>query len=391
MTSSIPYISLFASTLGLRTALTLSANQWIYIWMGLELNMLSFIPIITAFSNNRETEAAIKYFLAQAIGSGLLLLGAFNKYIILELARFSPLSNEFSSIIILMAILIKLGAAPCHFWFPAVISKLSWPLCIILSTWQKIAPLIILNRTNVLGHSRIIIFIRGTGRIVGGIGGLNQSQLRPLLAYSSVGHLGWIIASPSLTVTISYLIIYSITSVAIISILWILSTSHWSPKLSISMITPAYSCSLLILTLSLAGLPPFLGFLPKWIILNSLSTTGASIIWPIILILGSSIQLYYYINLILSFYIKTNNYTISKKIIESSWPQAITLLSTVLLGLSPIIFILCAMTLLNQPQRHWNSLFYFWHLSRAFRNIYKSSYPGRARATWLFTRERSTI
>lgn len=83
--------------------------------MGLELNMLSFIPIITAFSNNRETEAAIKYFLAQAIGSGLLLLGAFNKYMILELARFSPLSNEFSSIVILMAILIKLGAAPCHF------------------------------------------------------------------------------------------------------------------------------------------------------------------------------------------------------------------------------------------------------------------------------------
>lgn len=348
MTSSIPYITLFSSTLIIRTIISLSANQWIYIWIGLELNLLSFIPLITAFSNNRETEAAIKYFLAQAIGSGLLLLGAFNKYIILEMYIKNPLSNQLSSIIILIALFIKLGAAPCHFWFPVVIRKLSWPICITLSTWQKIAPLIILSSSNIIPNSFIIIFLGSIGSVVGGIGGLNQTQLRPLLAYSSIGHLGWIVRSPSLSTTCSYFFIYSITTAAIILLLWFLSSNHWSPKISISIITPAYTFSLLILILSLAGLPPFLGFLPKWIVLSAILSSDFSIIWPLFLVIGSTIQLYYYLTLILSFFIKTRNYMLKPNLNLSSWPQILTLIRTLTLGLSPIIILLCAMTLFNK-------------------------------------------
>lgn len=349
MTSSIPYISLFSTTLIIRTFISLSANQWIYVWIGLELNLLSFIPLITAFSNNRETEAAIKYFLAQAIGSGLLLLGAFNKYIILELYNPNLLSTQFSSIIIIIALFIKLGAAPCHFWFPVVMRKLSWPLCIILSTWQKFAPLIILASSNISPNSSLIMILGSIGRLIGGIGGLNQTQLRPLLAYSSIGHLGWMIRSPSLSTIRAYFFIYSIITSSIILLLWILSTNHWSPKLSISVITPAYSFSLLILILSLAGLPPFLGFLPKWIILSSISTSNISILWPILLIIGSTIQLYYYLTLMLSFFIKTRNYIVKPNLNTSTWPQIFTLIRTITLGLSPIIILICAMTLFNKP------------------------------------------
>lgn len=341
MTSSIPYVSLFFSTITLGTLMTLSANQWLYIWIGLELNLLSFVPLITRNSTHRESEAAIKYFLAQAIGSGILLLGAFSNLIFTNY-HFISASRSF---FILFALLIKLGAAPCHFWFPAVIRNISWPLCIILSTWQKIAPLIVLSYSNSLNQSTIILTLAALGRITGGVGGLNQTQIRPLLAYSSIGHLGWIISTPSFTNLFLYLIIYISITLSIMLIIWKLSAKHWSFNLSILKTNPALTTSIVIILFSLAGLPPFIGFLPKWMILTSL--TSSSLIWPLILITGSVIQLFYYISLIFSFYIKTFNYTLPISLHSSSTSQLIGLAASITLGLSPLCLLICAMTLLN--------------------------------------------
>lgn len=345
MTSSFPYISLFFSTITLGTLITLSANQWLYVWIGLELNLLSFVPLITRSSINRESEAAIKYFLAQAIGSGLLLLGVFS-----DLIFSSPdiLFNP-SAIFIFWALLLKLGAAPCHFWFPVVISNISWPLCIILATWQKIAPLNILIFSNSLNQSSLILTIAALGRLTGGVGGLNQTQLRPLFAYSSIGHLGWIISSPSFLILSIYLIIYISLTSAIIIIFWKLSTKHWSFNISIIKASPALSFSIIILLFSLAGLPPFIGFLPKWIILSSLASSDLSFFWPLALILGSVIQLFYYLSLIFAFFMKSPNYSASASLPFSSTNQILTCVATTTLGLAPLFFLICAMTIFNKP------------------------------------------
>jgi NADH:ubiquinone oxidoreductase subunit 2 (subunit N) len=85
--------------------------------------------------------------------------------------------------------MIKLGMAPFHFWLPHVIGGIRWVSCVVLSVWQKVGPIFIL-RSFVFSWRLYIFIFAALGAIVGGVGGINQSQLRVLLAYSSIGHMG---------------------------------------------------------------------------------------------------------------------------------------------------------------------------------------------------------
>ena len=263
--------------------MALSASHWLIIWIALELNMLSFIPLIIFSSWFQETEAAIKYFLFQALGSSLLLLGAY--------------SAEFN-ILVFIGILVKLGIAPFHFWFPSVMNSISWPICLILATWQKVVPLLVLIISSSSIQSSFIFLVASLNALVGGIGGLNQTQIRPLLAYSSVGHIGWILAAAALSssIRVTYFCIYIITSGTLFLFLFFLNTSS---RKTLSSILSSDLFSLRILTLlflSLGGLPPLTGFIPKWLVISSFNT----ILTPFLLITGSLINLYYYLNICLS-------------------------------------------------------------------------------------------
>ena len=132
-----PFIIITSSTLIISSLIALSRTNWILLWIAMEINILSFIPIITISKKNQETEATIKYFIAQALGSSLIL--------ITSISQWTTSSLPYTDIILRGAILLKLGIAPIHFWFPSVITSLSWISCIILATWQKLAPLIILS------------------------------------------------------------------------------------------------------------------------------------------------------------------------------------------------------------------------------------------------------
>lgn len=145
------------------------------IWIALELNIISFIPLLTHSSWLQETEAGIKYLLFQAMGSAFILLSAVNPAL---------------SILTTLGLLVKLGAAPFHFWFPSVISRISWTAAILLLTWQKIAPIRILITSSIEFGSSSLPLLGALGALIGGLGGLAQSRLRPMLAYSSVGHIG---------------------------------------------------------------------------------------------------------------------------------------------------------------------------------------------------------
>jgi NADH:ubiquinone oxidoreductase subunit 2 (subunit N) len=98
--------------------------------MGLELNLISFVPLLAYSNKFNEAEASIKYFLAQALGSGLILLGSL-RFFISPHMLFNP---DFLNILLFIGLITKLGLPPCHFWFPSVISLISWPMCIVLTT-----------------------------------------------------------------------------------------------------------------------------------------------------------------------------------------------------------------------------------------------------------------
>lgn len=344
MNSALPYLPLFSSTLLLGTFIAISSNQWIYVWMGLEINILSFVPLIISTSNNQETESAVKYFLAQATGSGLLLLGALNHF-------FSPLlftGEKISIILILLGLITKLGIAPCHFWFPSVIAGLSWIICLILSTWQKLIPLLIIIFLIKINNTHLSLLPAALRRLIGGLGGLNQTQLRPLLAYSSIGHLGWIFATRvhSSAVSMIYFLTYALIITSVIVILNIASFKSLKHFSSLSK-TPILLSSLIILTLlSLGGLPPITGFLPKWAAIDLIINTGQ---WTLLIILisGSLINLSYYLNIIFNLILKTDHSYKLKSTILSTTPILISIPACWILPLI-LLIIPYAMTILNK-------------------------------------------
>lgn len=320
--SSYPFLTLFSSTLFTRTLLALSSSHWLIIWAALELNMLSFIPLISLSSWSRETEASVKYFIFQALGSSILLLSSFTSI----LPYLLPL-----------AIIIKLGIAPFHFWFPPVINSISWPLCFTLSTWQKVTPLAILISSSSPSH--FFILISSLRAIVGGWGGLNQTQIRPLLAYSSIGHIGWILAASmaSLWVRAFYFVVYSIHSLLLFSYFWFFNLISVKTLSSTINSNPSMVILLIFMLLSLGGLPPLVGFIPKLYTLSTIS----SIVAPFFLILGSLINIFYYLNITLASLLR-KHYNLAPSSINVAWFFLFITMTT------PIRYLfLYAMTLFN--------------------------------------------
>nr|YP_009136896.1 NADH dehydrogenase subunit 2 [Goniada japonica]AKE32093.1 NADH dehydrogenase subunit 2 [Goniada japonica] len=326
----MPYYFLFLSTLFMGSIMSISANHWIFVWMGLEINLLSFIPIMFSSMSNQETEASVKYFMTQALGSSFILLSAFS----ITSMNLHLISPNMWTTMLFMGLMIKMGAAPFHFWLPQVMMSLSWYSCMILTTWQKLAPIFIMLSISSFANSYFITMIAMIGTMIGGIGGLNQSQLRPLLAYSSISHLGWIMMglSMSYSITFIYFMIYVFTTLPIMYMLNTLSKKSNS-MLSIMTINPYLLSILMILFMSLGGLPPFLGFFPKWSMIQIMSMNNL-ILPSLIMLAGSLMNLFYYLNIFFNLYINsTQNFMFS---IQT--PNYTTNLTAILFTLSLMIF-----------------------------------------------------
>lgn len=274
------------------TIIAISRSNWIFLWVALEVNLLAFLPILLASSKNQEIEATVKYFIAQAIGSRVLLIST----ITIWSNSLLPIST-----FIVIALILKLGIAPCHIWYPSVIISISWTTALILSTWQKLAPLAILSYPAQINYKNLILVIAALNAIVGGIIGLNQSHLRAIIAYSSITHIGWIIGLIAFNYpccVIAYFVIYSII---ITPIFLILNKYNINILIQINKVLPINWRTIIILRLlilSLGGIPPLIGFFPKLIALFYIRKF--SIILPLILIAGSLCNLFFYLNIVFS-------------------------------------------------------------------------------------------
>nr|ANJ70265.1 NADH dehydrogenase subunit 2 [Hydroporus gyllenhalii] len=299
------YKLIFISMLFMGTIITISSYSWLGIWMGLEINLLSFIPLINMKNNQFSSESSIKYFLIQALASSILL------FTIIMFISKSKMINEMyffnKTLMMIMnsTILLKLGAAPFHFWFPEIIEGLNWMNSMILMTWQKVAPMMILSYTMKLNYFIYFIIISST--LIGSIGGLNQISLRKILAYSSINHIGWMLSSFIMNeiIWIIYFLIYSFISMSIILMF---------NKLNIFMLNQLFMMMnnfyiikyfMLMNLLSLGGLPPFLGFLPKWIIIQNLSYNNFLLI--MFMIMMTLITLFFYLRISYSSLMINNN------------------------------------------------------------------------------------
>nr|YP_009227655.1 NADH dehydrogenase subunit 2 [Phlaeoba tenebrosa]AHI52109.1 NADH dehydrogenase subunit 2 [Phlaeoba tenebrosa] len=302
---------LFLSTLLVGTILSISSNSWFGVWMGLEINLLSFIPMLANNKNVMMNESAIKYFIVQAMASTMLLFSI----LLIQMKQPTNWEKEMiPSMMISSSLLLKIGAAPFHFWFPEVMGTSSWINCLILMTWQKIAPMMVLSYC--IQMSTFIMMIIITSIIIGALGGLNQTSLRQILAYSSISHLGWMISSIIVSENVweVYFIIYSVMSMIMVLMFKSTNLFFLNQIYSESNMKTEIKFMMFLSLLSLGGLPPFLGFLPKWMVIQLLIENNLTTLMTIMVIL-TTITLYYYMRI--SFSALILSYT------ENSWSMGI--------------------------------------------------------------------
>nr|AFV08428.1 NADH dehydrogenase subunit 2 [Lucilia cuprina] len=281
---------MFFGILMMGTLISISANSWLGAWMGLEINLLAFIPLMSD-DKLMSTEASLKYFLTQALASSVFLFA-----VILFLLNSSKTnSNYFMEMMIFSSLLLKSGSAPFHFWFPKVMEGLSWTNALILMTWQKIAPLMLISY---IIFKPLIITSIILSSLIGALGGLNQTSLRKLMAYSSINHLGWMLAAMynSNLLWMTYFLFYSFLSFAMIFMFNMFKTSHINQLFSLFFHSKVMKFFLFFNMLSLGGLPPFLGFFPKWIVIQSL-TINNQLFLLTFMVLMTLITLYFYMRL----------------------------------------------------------------------------------------------
>nr|YP_009441903.1 NADH dehydrogenase subunit 2 [Trypodendron domesticum]AOY40111.1 NADH dehydrogenase subunit 2 [Trypodendron domesticum] len=285
------YKLLFFFTLTAGTFLSISASSWIIAWIGLEVNLLSFLPLMKK-SNIYSSEAAIKYFLTQTMASMILILSLI---IFTNKKNFSENLNLVTSLILQVALLLKMGAAPLHFWFPEVISGLDWMMSLILLTWQKIAPMMLLSYSM---NSFLLTIVAIISSFTGSILGFNQTCLRKILAYSSINHIGWMIMAlmNSVYAWLSYFLIYILMNLNIILMFKTSQTLFFSQLMSFYS-NNSMKLFFMFNFISLGGLPPFLGFLPKWVTINSMMYT-LGYFPATLIILATLITLYFYLRII---------------------------------------------------------------------------------------------
>nr|QWQ55573.1 NADH dehydrogenase subunit 2 [Conocephalus gladiatus] len=332
---------LFASCLILGTLISICSNSWFGIWMGLEINLLSFIPLMSTQKNLLNSEASLKYFLIQAFASSILLFSIICSYILSNM-YFQFNYESIYSLLINSALLLKMGAAPFHFWFPGTMEGLNWMNCLILMTWQKIAPLILLSY--MIEMNEFIYFIIITSIAIGSLGGLNQTSLRKVMAYSSINHLGWMIAGLTIgeNLWIIYFSIYTFLTSSIVFLFYNFNVYHINQNFLTLTNNAPTKFFLFISFLSLGGLPPFLGFFPKWIIIQSMAETmNLSLIT--LMVIMTLITLFFYMRITFSSFLlayselKWNN-TLSVNASSYVLMTVLAAISTMGLVLSTLIY-----------------------------------------------------
>nr|WKS75502.1 NADH dehydrogenase subunit 2 [Laterallus leucopyrrhus]WKS75504.1 NADH dehydrogenase subunit 2 [Laterallus leucopyrrhus] len=269
-----PHASLiFSVSLILGTTITISSNHWMIAWTGLEINTLAIIPLISKSHHPRATEAAIKYFLVQAAASTLLLFSSTINAWHTGQWDITQLTQPTASLLLTTAISMKLGLVPFHFWFPEVLQGSTPTTALLLSTLMKLPPITILLLVSNSLNPILLTTMAILSAALGGWMGLNQTQLRKILAFSSISHLGWVAIVTTYDPKLALLTFYLYCLMTTPIFLTINTTK--ALKLTTMMIswtkTPAVNATLMLTLLSLAGLPPLTGFLPKWLIIQELT------------------------------------------------------------------------------------------------------------------------
>ena len=310
-----------------------SANDLILFYLGLELQSLSLYILASIDRDNlRSTESGIKYFVLSALSSGLLLYGCSLLYGFTGSTNFDVIANQlikdntgavFAMVFILVGLAFKVSAVPFHMWTPDVYEGAPTSITSYFAVVPKVAGLALLIKFMFIPFSNIllewqtiIIFISIASMILGAVAAMVQKNFKRLLAYSSIGHIGYALAGVATGATsgyqssIIYISIYVIMNIGAFSCLYLLKKDgeykeNISDLSGISKKHPILAISLLIILFSLAGVPPLGGFFAKFYVFLAVVENEMYAL-AIIGLLTTVMSAFYYLKIIKTIYFDDN-------------------------------------------------------------------------------------
>ena len=316
-------ILILSSCLGM--LVMISAYDLIVFYIGLELQSLA-LYVLASFNrdNIRSSEAGLKYFILSALSSGLLLYGCSLIYGFTGSTNFENIAeylnqvnygSSFGMVFVLVGLSFKISAVPFHMWAPDVYEGSPTSITSFFSIAPKIAALTVFIRflyvpfINVFDQWQIIIvFISVASMLLGAVAAIGQKNLKRLMAYSSIGHMGYALAglttgtNNGIQSSIAYLVIYLIMNLGIFSLMFMMKRKNIfyeniEDLSGLSKNHPLMSLSLLILLFSLAGIPPLAGFFAKFYIFMSIIQAKMYFL-AVIGLLTTVVSAFYYLRII---------------------------------------------------------------------------------------------
>ena len=316
-------ILILCSILGMMVMI--SSNDLMVFYIGLELQSLA-LYVLASFNKDqlKSSEAGLKYFVLSALSSGILLYGcsllygfsgSTNFLIISENINSMEYGLTFGIVFILVGLAFKISAVPFHMWAPDVYEGSPTSVTLFFAIVPKIAALTVFIRFlylpffNVINEWQIIIiFLSIASMVFGAIAAIGQKNLKRLIAYSSIGHMGYALAGLSVGTnegiqsSVSYISIYLIMNLGLFSCLFMMKRNNRyyeniDDLSGLSKNHPLISFSLLIILFSLAGIPPMAGFFAKFYVFASVIKQEMYFL-AIIGLLATVISAFYYLSII---------------------------------------------------------------------------------------------
>lgn len=355
------YLLLVVSTLGM--TLMAAATDLVMIFLAIETTSIP-LYVLAGFliRDNKSAEAGFKYLLFGAMTSAVMLYGftlvfgfggTTQIYALAELLRANsiPLAGLMGLVLlVLVGFSFKVSAAPFHFWAPDVYEGAPSPVAGFLSTASKAAGFVVLLRflwvvfPDIAIDWGILLAVLATiSMLVGNLLALTQKNIKRLLAYSSIGHAGYILIGLAATSALGaasavyYLIVYLFTNLAAFAVVTIAGRHLGSDEISayagLSRRSPGLALAMLVSVLSLAGVPVFGGFAAKVFVFGSAVESGMT--WlAFVGILNSIIGLYYYLNILKVMYLYRSEDEAQPMLLSRPWSIALTVCITgiILLG-----------------------------------------------------------
>jgi len=316
-------ILILSSVLGMM--IMISSNDLIVFYMGLELQSLA-LYVLATFNRDqiKSSEAGLKYFVLSALSSGLLLYGCSLIYGFTGSTNFNVIANQLNSneyaltfgiVFILVGLAFKISAVPFHMWAPDVYEGSPTSVTLFFTMVPKIAALTVFIRflyvpfLNLIDQwQMILVFLSIASMVFGAVAAIGQKNLKRLIAYSSIGHIGYALAglttgsNEGIQSSVIYITIYILMNLGLFSCLLMMKRNNVyyeqiDDLSGLSKNHPLLSLSLLVILFSLAGIPPLAGFFAKFYIFKSVLEQSMFFL-AIVGLLSTVVAAFYYLRII---------------------------------------------------------------------------------------------